>query len=46
VLLVSGSESIALSECRTVDGLLRKPFTVASLQAWLGRHTPPQQPRA
>jgi CheY-like chemotaxis protein/PAS domain-containing protein len=46
VLLVSGSESISLSECRTVDGLLSKPFTVASLQAWLGRHTPPQQPRA
>lgn len=45
VLLVSGSESISLSECRTVDGLLSKPFTVASLQAWLGRHTP-LQPRA
>ena len=42
VLLVSGSESISLSECRTVDGLLSKPFTVASLQAWLGRHTPSQ----
>jgi CheY-like chemotaxis protein len=38
VLLVSGSDSPSLSECRTVDGLLKKPFTVASLQAWLGRH--------
>lgn len=45
VLLVSGSDSLSLSECRTVDGLLSKPFTVASLQAWLGRHAP-QQPRA
>ncbi len=38
VLMVSGSESPVLSQCRTIDGLLSKPFTLASLQGWLEGH--------
>lgn len=38
LLLVSGSASPALSECRAIDGLLDKPFSIAKLEAWLDRH--------
>ena len=38
VLMVSGSESPALGECRAIDGLLEKPFTAAALAGWLAAH--------
>jgi len=39
LLLVTGAESPSLSECRAIDGLLGKPFSIASLEKWLSRHT-------
>lgn len=38
LLLVSGASSPLLRECRAIDGLLSKPFTIASLESWLDRH--------
>lgn len=38
LLLVSGASSPLLNECRAIDGLLSKPFTIASLEKWLDRH--------
>lgn len=40
LLLVTGSSTPSLSECRSIDGLLDKPFSIASLEAWLARHAP------
>jgi len=40
LLLVTGASTPSLSECRSIDGLLDKPFSIASLEAWLVRHTP------
>jgi CheY-like chemotaxis protein/PAS domain-containing protein len=41
LLLVTGAASSpSLSECRSIDGLLDKPFSIAKLEAWLSRHAP------
>jgi CheY-like chemotaxis protein len=39
LLLVTGAAvSPSPSECRAIDGLLDKPFSIAKLEAWLSRH--------
>lgn len=39
VLLVTGNAGTAIGECRSIDAMLIKPFTVAELVPWLTRHS-------